>query len=206
MNCDRVFDVLTRGPFPSGDPEDGSVELHLQACHGCRCLAEALQPAVDLFREAIGPEEASRLPGYTGVLVNPSATRTAHVGGATTVLKAVRPAARWWTAQSRTWNWVFPVGLLCGVVVLAAVNLTGDRSMPGAEGRGPALWLVATALSADQVSSLERLDHADDCLPPGFAGRTEYQCCTHCHSASARQRSRVTSVSPLLAACSICHR
>lgn len=68
VNCDQVFDVLTRGPFPTGDESDESVEQHLRACHECRQLAEALQPAVELLHESLAREEASDLPEYQGVL------------------------------------------------------------------------------------------------------------------------------------------
>lgn len=69
MNCDLVFEILTRGPFPSGEPTDVSVELHLARCHECRELAEALRPAVALFHEALASEEEARhLPGYYGAL------------------------------------------------------------------------------------------------------------------------------------------
>jgi hypothetical protein len=68
LNCDQVFDVLTRGPFPTGDPEDDAVERHLRACHECRQLAEALRPAVALLHEAIGTDEATALPEYQGAL------------------------------------------------------------------------------------------------------------------------------------------
>jgi hypothetical protein len=68
MNCDQVFDILTRGPFPSGEPSDAAVERHLCACHECRELAEALQPAVSLLHESIGAEEGADLPGYRGAL------------------------------------------------------------------------------------------------------------------------------------------
>ena len=64
MNCDQVFDILTRGPFPTGTPCDAGVEAHLDACGECRRLAEALRPALELFQEAIGPEESRDLPGY----------------------------------------------------------------------------------------------------------------------------------------------
>ena len=59
MNCDHVFDILTRAPFPTGDDTDPDVEHHLRACHGCRQLAEALRPAVDLFHESISPDECN---------------------------------------------------------------------------------------------------------------------------------------------------
>jgi hypothetical protein len=68
VNCDQVFEVLTRGPFPTGELEDEAVERHLWACHECRQLAEALRPAVALLHEAIGNDEATALPEYQGAL------------------------------------------------------------------------------------------------------------------------------------------
>jgi hypothetical protein len=68
LNCDQVFEVLTRGPFPTGDPEDEAVERHLRACHECRQLAEALRPAVALLHEAIATDDAMELPEYQGAL------------------------------------------------------------------------------------------------------------------------------------------
>jgi hypothetical protein len=64
MNCDQVFDVLTRGPFPTGTSCDVPVEAHLNECAECRRLAEALRPAIELFQEAVDPEESRDLPGY----------------------------------------------------------------------------------------------------------------------------------------------
>ncbi len=65
MNCDQVFDILTRGPFPTGNAScDVPVEAHLGECPECRRLAEALRPAVELFQEAVDPEESRDLPGY----------------------------------------------------------------------------------------------------------------------------------------------
>jgi hypothetical protein len=64
MNCDQVFDILTRGPFPTGTSCDMPVEMHLSECPECHRLAEALRPAVELFQEAVDPEESRDLPGY----------------------------------------------------------------------------------------------------------------------------------------------
>jgi hypothetical protein len=71
LNCDQVFDVLTRGPFPAGQPEDEAVEHHLRACHDCRRLAEALRPAVALMHEAIASDQPRDLPEYQGSLEEP---------------------------------------------------------------------------------------------------------------------------------------
>jgi hypothetical protein len=64
MNCDQVFDILTRGPFPTGTACDIPVEAHLSECSECHRLAEALRPAIELFQEAVDPEESRDLPGY----------------------------------------------------------------------------------------------------------------------------------------------
>ncbi len=64
MNCEHVFDVLTRGPFPAGDPDDDAVLEHLEVCPSCHRLAEALRPALELFQEAVSAEEGRDLPGF----------------------------------------------------------------------------------------------------------------------------------------------
>jgi hypothetical protein len=66
MDCNRAFMVLTRGPFPSGAPEDWQVQQHIEGCPDCWQLAEALRPAGDVFHEAISPSEGRDLPGYWG--------------------------------------------------------------------------------------------------------------------------------------------
>ena len=74
MTCDDVFDILTRGPFPSGAmAEDEQVEGHLARCLECRRLATALRPAVELFQESIEPDQTSDLPGYRGRVAMPGA-------------------------------------------------------------------------------------------------------------------------------------
>jgi hypothetical protein len=93
MNCDLVFEILTRGPFPSGDPTDASVELHLSRCHDCRQLAEALRPAVELFHETLSfEEEAGSLPGYYGALSEAEEPHAKYVVAATPRCK--RPTFR----------------------------------------------------------------------------------------------------------------
>ncbi len=66
MNCDQVFSILTRGPFPTGASSDVDVEFHLERCDGCSQIAEALRPAHDIFEESIPAIEARDLPGYWG--------------------------------------------------------------------------------------------------------------------------------------------
>lgn len=69
MICDRVFFVLTRGPFPTGELSvDQAVETHLLVCQDCRRLAEALRPAAEFSPEGVTREESRGLPGYWGQL------------------------------------------------------------------------------------------------------------------------------------------
>ncbi len=66
MNCDQVFMVLTRGPFPTGEIWDEEVEAHLETCADCWRLAEALKPALEVFQESVPAAESRDLPGYWG--------------------------------------------------------------------------------------------------------------------------------------------
>jgi hypothetical protein len=68
IGCDEVFDILTRGPFPTGNDSDAAVEHHLRCCHDCRQLAEALRPAVALFHECLSDDEVRSLPEYHGAV------------------------------------------------------------------------------------------------------------------------------------------
>ena len=89
MDCDQVFMILTRGPFPTGETWDEQVEAHLEGCSECWQLAEALRPALEVFQEAIPPAESRELPGYwgdarpaglvLGDLAQSAATRTAAI-------------------------------------------------------------------------------------------------------------------------------
>jgi hypothetical protein len=91
MDCDRVFMILTRGPFPTGEDWDEEVETHLEACADCWRLAEALRPALEVFQEAVPPAESRDLPGYWGdarpashvvAELSRQTARTALAGGA----------------------------------------------------------------------------------------------------------------------------
>ncbi len=83
MDCDQVFNILTRGPFPTGEPWDEQVEAHLETCADCWRLAEALRPALEVVQEAIPPAESRNLPGYWGE-ARPVSDALAEFAGAAT--------------------------------------------------------------------------------------------------------------------------
>ncbi len=115
MNCDQVFDKLTRGPFPTGAADDRAVEDHLEQCESCRRLAQALQPALELFEEAVGPAESQNLPAYWGPTrttshVAPRARRAAPVLAVRGLAAAPRARSAWpWPNLGR-----FAAALLVG--------------------------------------------------------------------------------------------
>jgi hypothetical protein len=73
--------ILTRGPFPTGEPWDEEVETHLETCSDCWRLADALRPALEVFQEAVPPAESRDLPGYWGD-ARPAANVVADLAGA----------------------------------------------------------------------------------------------------------------------------
>jgi hypothetical protein len=101
MDCDQVFMILTRGPFPTGESWDEQVENHLERCADCWRLAEALRPALEVFQEAVPPSEGRDLPGYWGdarpsssavAELQRSSTRTALATGVQQVTQPIGTA------------------------------------------------------------------------------------------------------------------
>ena len=92
MDCDQVFSILTRGPFPTGESWDEAVETHLEKCASCWRLAEALRPAMEVFQEAVPAAESRDLPGYWGDARPDSDSLGASTYGALRTAVATNPA------------------------------------------------------------------------------------------------------------------
>jgi hypothetical protein len=131
MDCDRVFMILTRGPFPTGEPWDEQVEAHLESCGDCWRLAEALRPAIEVFQEAVPPAESRDLPGYWGDARPASAvfsdiahgtSRTALAAGVRRVARTQRGFETYPIASEFTLD-VFRTIALAATVTAAAVSL-----------------------------------------------------------------------------------
>lgn len=123
MDCDHVFYVLTRGPFPSGAPEDDECQLHLETCVDCWRIAEALRPADDLFQEAVPASESRDLPGYWGVATPPGAliARIAEEASKTAVASSPLAAPRGKVALEPLARTAQRADLLCVAGILLAV-------------------------------------------------------------------------------------
>ncbi len=123
MNCDGVFKVLTRGPFPTGSSTlDVAVEHHLACCASCRRLATALQPAIEVFEEAVSPDESRSLPSYSGHLASRKYESLRPLTRTRRTPRTLQPAPRRRTAarsMQLPWQPVgqFALAVLAGVVL-----------------------------------------------------------------------------------------
>jgi hypothetical protein len=195
MNCDQVFDALTRGPFPAGEREDALVELHLRGCHGCRQLAEALRPSLGLIHESLAGEQWHELPRYRGDLV-PLADLTERV--MTQIDRQSLPVVERPRTVPRGFSWrnfripVVATGFLVAVTlgILSTANLAG---LLGGEDDSPRIQLAQ--LELPPACLVKSTSHADD----------RYQCCTLCHAAGKQAPPTATGVILQRAVCLACH-
>ncbi len=165
MDCDQVFDILTRGPFPTGTPCDEPVERHLGICAECQRLAEALRPAIELFQEAIDPEESRDLPGYW------SATATERLTPMSFSRQEFQPDALLLTRQYAnqeltsaavtTWRMVALVAVGITIGCLLTIRDWGNWQglSSSVAGRQPQNWsTLAASPVADAVGRLREAD------------------------------------------------
>jgi len=168
IHCEEVFDILTRGPFPSGHDHDEAVEHHLRCCHDCRQLAEALRPAVELFHECLSAEEVDSLPEYHGnvtPLTQPTARRLPREiadvrlpDDAPTLLKWDLHSSRTTPATKRRvsrWSLLLPgmVGMaLAAAVVLAIVSLGSSMRNLHQPPSGGEFVVTRPALSSQEAA------------------------------------------------------
>jgi len=217
MNCDCVFDILTRGPFPSGDHnDDQAVESHLSVCHECRQLAEALRPAVDLFHESVAAEEGRDLPGYHGVLCSQPARKISR--SIQSAITKPKPAGKHYYA-----SWIsnrlaqFGVHRYLAAVVLGIATGTLFWSLAGDGYNGsfnsklphlPAHSQLASALYQPGMQGqqdLAAMSLPQDCLR--LNQRDTFLCCTQCHSVANVNRPKLSanSITKVDLSCRACH-
>jgi hypothetical protein len=211
MNCDRVFEILTAGPFPSGQSHDAAVELHLLACHECRQLAEALRPAVALFHEAIDPDEGGDLPGYHGSLEMASRVEPPMIGTLPIPRRRMQQKInrRRLMSGSKPMFVQFAAAVAVGMLLCWAVSsLELGVSKPA-----PAVALVSAVEthvpSAEEHLSLVALNLPIGCYrshenPADGAAAMANHCCIECHS---NKEPVGVTVQPLVLAksCGACH-
>ncbi|MFT5524825.1 MAG: hypothetical protein ACI9G1_000794 [Pirellulaceae bacterium] len=203
LDCDQVFDVLTRQSFPSGTGDDNAVEFHLLGCHECRQLAEALRPAVGLLHESLNKDECLGLPSYDS---DCDVDLTARIMDQVALVE-VRPSQRWFSSGQ--------LSTALAVVIVATAGVCGmawQQNSPGSDINSE-VGIAASTLT-NKPLQLASLNVGEACLlpapkdalqnskPPFDA--TRYQCCTSCHS--EKQVDSVPAESILQnGGCFVCH-
>ena len=229
MNCDQVFDILTRGPFPTGTPCDTPVEAHLNKCAECRRLAEALRPALELFQEAVGPEESRDLPGYWCAVATdrkqpavsyaeqPLPRRIAPRAGAAESLGGAWSAVSLWRMAA-----MLALGVTLGLLVGSRGTFDGSSTAPPSSA-GTAAAPVAPngnelELTVTQRAQLAVLPAACSRNRPGNGPRYSVRgdqllaradlgnlnCCSECHNSNS-DAVPSAATKKVSQHCQICH-
>jgi len=219
LNCDDVFDVLTAGPFPTGDRGDESIHQHLAGCAACRRLAAALKPACGLLHEVMPAAERAGLPIY---LADEDAQTER-------IMRRVRQQPRkrevrghhFSARQMLIWNSLVATLLLIAVCPWTLGSRNGARAVADGD---PYQALLGLALPAEclqvamaggqrilhppaRATAACQTCHASDSVPiAGYSVQTlRYSCCTECHSVSLPEHPQVRDMNRLVAACQTCH-
>ena len=203
MNCDHVFEVVTRGPFPTGDSSDAAVERHLHVCHECRNLAEALRPAVSLFHEALHPEGGAALPGYTAAIekVDGSATAVGILVCEATSASPRQTIVPWEKRTGGPVGWIVALGV-AGVLVgtMAWTWMASRTASPGED-----VVAAGAGLTGAERARLQGMMGATKCMMT-VDGQRDFDCCPRCHKAPESPGPSANVASRLLAACGVCHQ
>lgn len=222
IHCDEVFDILTRGPFPTGAPSDGIVEAHLNHCDGCRQLAEALRPAIELLQEAISPEESNDLPCYGGS-AQPRSVWSDHGPSPVKTKPLVRrPVTRVAASLRRTseaWPWRSAAKFVAAACVgLALAGMLRQVALSPDVNQRPAATPVAwrSDLGGREWANKQGLDRRCREAIEGYALTVpaggpraddvmQLTCCLGCHAARHGQTLHAGRVSSFVLACQACH-
>lgn len=218
--CDDVFDVLTRGPFPTGQHEvDWPLERHLTVCHSCRELAEALRPATEMLADSqtASPPQQPDWPVYLAEIASP-AQRSGGDSG-----QAKRHDSSW--SRHVTWGVALSFGwmLVLGVTWLAApaADSGGKRVLPPPllvespepQAALPGAGIVETSCSLAAVDGFhavgqQRPEPHGNLLAHNF---TSQACCSQCHhpgqNAEAGKTAAIAQaqIVALVSRCVLCH-
>ncbi len=215
MNCDHVFDVLTRGPFPTGDESDDAVECHLADCPQCRRLASALRPAIELFEEAVAPDESQALPAYWGEVewsAGSVSSDESREEKPNRLPECVRPAATlpMVVSNPRAHGLMFAAAVLLGIA-LVGINHFGSPSTPASRTRGlealqalrpgvTCLSLVTPVIKSSDIPKVVARSGDDE-----QSALKTIRCCLECHATESSLRVGDAAMARIGRGCQICH-
>jgi hypothetical protein len=233
MNCENVFVILTRGPFPSGLSSDAAVEAHLQLCPDCQRLAAALRPNDRLLQESIESDESHALPGYWGNSLGTSGDLAISLTDTVGYRRAQRQRSM---QQQRSLDgknlnvWQFTAAVALGIVLAAALRtlvtvhtpapLAGEPGIPTAMGSVNPLSLHSAEARLAPLN-LKPICRPGKMLTPieplSFEQQTPIisddespsaragSCCTQCHRVDGGIHLASTAMARFQQSCRACH-
>jgi len=218
--CDDVFDVLTRGPFPTGQHEtDMPIERHLTVCHSCRELAEALRPATEMLAngQAETTEEDFALPVFLADDSTPShRCITDQTERPTTDLVAavrgplIALALCLMIVLAVLGNWSHGLNVGGKAPPADSYATTGGNGVPNLSELVPG----PNACSLASIDAAVEKQAGGNDLLSGLANQnfTSAHCCSQCHHAQAEKANAQRTVSlkgpqmlALVSRCQHCH-
>jgi hypothetical protein len=227
MNCEDVFVILTRGPFPSGARSDAAVEAHLQVCPDCQRLAAALRPNERGPHDA---DESHALPGYWGNSLEPAGDLAISLSNA---IGSPRARRLGFSRQQQAYFgknlsvWQFAAAVALGIVLAAALRTLVTVHTPNAVGGDPGIgaimygtgqrqaqleeahWAVRSCrrskIAIQPLSGLSD-DQSRNLMVQDLTDESE-RCCTQCHQAGEHTIPLShAGVLSMQKACIACHR
>lgn len=222
--CDDVFDVLTRGPFPTGQHEtDFPVERHLTVCHSCRELAEALRPVTAVLAEGqqSAGEQETQLPVFLAeeqakcrcCVTDQTEVKTTDpirelrvplIGLALSLMIVLAVSGSWFSGERRpTSGATLPSG-----------SLMADSPAPGANVLEAGFGLANCSLLAVdnfQKGTTNATQQPAESATQKFSAE---HCCSQCHHAGKPSQTASSKslgpkkglqVTALVTRCSVCH-
>lgn len=219
MNCDQVFDVLTQGPFPTGNPIDDRVERHIACCYECRQMAESLRPAVNLFHESISEMDQGRLPEYRGQIRMSTLATLPEV--VETLIERPRTQERVKFSSSRRSQssfWQQGICVIAASLVLVTLIVVGSGAISTSKSapnpvaftpRKPSnIQATESAVRSTARLSVACFKNDEATVTPSGSSQVvpeNMQCCTLCHNAANPSRPRIDTIAVLEKSCSGCH-
>jgi hypothetical protein len=220
MTCDEYFDHLTSAmPSSTGQPPVAghSPADHLAGCPRCRSLAETLEPALELFRAAVGdaPMEndapgnlADDIPAW--LLEDMEADDPDRVAKAPS-LRSADTATPPIAYSRRSLAWPVLAATLIGVLAGGAVWGVSSASQRSVAHRRTNDWSAISEIQLSPACLVQRGTHA---AAPSVGGqylsamsgtnRDQLNCCTSCH-ALGRVAAAACDLRLLAVSCQVCH-
>ena len=177
LNCDDVFEALTRGPLLVGE-ENEALEQHLGECGECRALAEEFAPGASLLNVELAATEDED-----------SRSLAERVFSRFEAQRALAPARHFLAINSQTWT-----QLAAAAAVLIALGTLIWAVAPG-DSRLPQEQAILSAFASPLAPGGQPDEHgllhlASLNLPrlcltavPASDAKEAMQCCTRCHHA-----------------------